>query len=177
MNSFILTTERQLSPDNNLVKDHEPIYVSGKRTAWKEQLIQVLSKNCGCTFLIEKDGSVSKTKYYLVGRKNNIAITRTLYEKLSNHIHELAISDMHGAGKIVINSYCLGFIEALKEHAGDTSCSTKLEQEAKHYMKLIHYYVPILNSLNNSKIDSIAFEFGKNKGKLIDLRLLISEIN
>jgi hypothetical protein len=158
--------------DNALTKDNNAIYISGRRTAWKEQLIDVLSRYCGCTYLIEKDHETKSSTYYLVGRKSNITQMRALWVLLSASIHEEANTAARGNGRIVINSFCLGFVEGLKELV-ETSAfvieSTKMQQEAKHYMRLTHYEVPAVCSYNNSHIDEIAFQCGKMRGQTVNL--------
>lgn len=158
--------------DNTLAKDNEPLYVSGRRTAWKEQLIDVLSRYCGVTYVIEKDPTTKSSVYYLVGRKNNISSMRALWHRLSSDIHETANENAKGSGRIVINSFCLGFVDGLKEIV-ETSAfiieKMRMQQEAKHYARLTHYEVPAVFSYNNSQVDDVAFQFGKMKGRAVNL--------
>lgn len=161
--------------NNALTKDADPLYISGRRTAWKEQLIDVLSQYCGVTYLIEKDPATKSSRYYLVGRKNNIASMRVLWQHLSSDIHESANVTAKGSGRIVINSFCLGFVEGLKEIVQTSPFiieKTRMQQEAKHYMRLSHYEVPAVCSYNNSQVDDAAFQFGKIKGQTINLSAL-----
>lgn len=169
---FKLPSLGEFKVDNLLTKDLTPIYISGRRTAWKENLIKALSRYCGCTFLTEKDYTDKTTKYYLVGRKYNITVMRVLWNWLTTRIHDTAKGDAIGSGRIIINSYCLGYVEGLEETINTSPSiikTTQQEQEAKHYMKLIHYTVDYAPPCNNSHIDNIAFELGKFKGKALDL--------
>lgn len=158
--------------DNSLAKDQDPIYISGRRTAWKEQLIDVLSRYCGVTYLIVKDPATKSAKYYLVGRRNNIATMRALWQHLSSDIHESANLMAKGSGRIVINSFCLGYVDGLKDMVETSPFiieKTRMQQEAKHYMRLTNYEVPVVSSYNNSQVDDVAFQCGKIKGQTINL--------
>ena len=97
----------------SLIKDTVPIYTSGHRTAWKEELIKTLVEMYGCSFTIEKN-MIGKTEYHLVGHESNISKIRTLWNSLTLQIGNFAKLHVGGSGKVAIQSYCLGYVEGLR---------------------------------------------------------------
>jgi hypothetical protein len=173
----VITRGGELKIENSLTKDATPIYISGRRTAWKEQLIKALSRYCGCSFTTEKDSTGKNTQYYLVGRRYNIAAMRALWNWLTNRIQDNAKNDVVGAGRIIVNSYCLGFVAGIEKivNASPTIVATShLAQEAKHYMRLTHYELQTVPPCNNSNIDQIAFAHGQLKGESVNLNQLVN---
>lgn len=159
------------APTNYLAKDAAPLHVAGRRVAWKERLIAVLAAYCGCSYAVERDagGSVA---YYLVGRQQNTSKMRGLWEWLSLRIHAGAMHDARGNGRIVINSYCLGFVEGLENLINDSpssDLSRANKVEAENYRRLSNSANELASCIGNSNIDEIAFDCGKTKGQMTEL--------
>lgn len=156
---------------NELLKDISPIYISGRRSAWKEKLIKLICSYCGCSFLSERD-NVRLTKYYLIGRRMHIAAARAMWDLLSDHIHDSALAYGQGEGRTIINSYCIGFVDGLEESVKNSPYSyhmLKNEREATHYAKLINYSAIELQECSQPNTDKSAYQLGKSHGQLIKL--------
>jgi hypothetical protein len=162
--------------------DVEPIYESGKVTAWKCLLIQVLCRQYGCSSWNDCDYSGRKiSRYKLVGRKSDISVVRYMYAYLLSECTRLSLAEAKGMGRVFIASYCEGFVHGVKEQLkasrvevekqATSSAIVKIDaraEEAREAMYKMHNLKAVKGSSYRQR-DGMAFNAGKVRGQNIHL--------
>ena len=169
--------------DDPLIQDDGFLYETGRIVRWKSILAYVLSKHYGCALfnsLILINGRKS-SRYKLIGRKSDIEITKYMFNWLLLECQRLVKQEAYGNGKIFAQSYCIGFVEGIRnqlkssreeisQQANQQAISriNSREKEATDFMHKLHK-LKNAPSLKASQIDPMAFNAGMDRGKSLHL--------
>lgn len=164
-----------------IIEDNDPIYETGRITPWKSSLVAVLAKHYGCAVYnsVHYPNGRKASRYKLIGRTNDISITKYMFNWLMLECQRLSENEARGKGKIFAASYCQGFVAGIRqqlnksrEEAKQTASENSIikinarEQEAIEMMNKLH-------NLRNSRVQSSAkfdydgYSAGKDRGKAI----------
>src|SRR5690606_6359767 len=152
------------------IKDSEVIYTSGHRTAWKEQLLKLLSKYCGCATVVKKENNI--VKYSLAGKPRSIRLMKMLWVWLSFYIRDNA-NKAFASGKIAVNSYCLGYLKGLEEsiiaNTPSFVFSLRESEEAKFFVKMSQFDNHEVPECNHFHTNQLLFKQGYLDGNELKL--------
>ena len=156
------------------IRENEPLFSSGKRSVWKEELLSSLCRYIGCSFVYKKEGKIISC--FLIGRKPRIEACRVIWNNLISLIENKA-SNLRGYGKSAFNSYYLGFVSGINsivaQNVSEYGETAMIQEEAKFYANLsLESFYDAPESIHAQVIDSV-FNDGKMFGIQTDLKSLV----
>ena len=178
--------ESSIQFEEPIIQDSDPLYQTGRITAWKSHLVYVLTKHYGVAYYNDvsfpKDRKVSN--YRMVGKASDIQIVRYMFSWLSMECDRLAAKEAKGSdmGRVYVASYQEGFVAGVakqleisrQEIKKEASAAAMIKIDARYQLSKDEMYklVPSLKSVKSSsarQINGSAFAKGMEKGKSIHL--------
>ena len=165
-------------------EDPEYLYETGKVTPWKMAMVGMLVRHYGCSHWLDNTYATGRkvTRIKVVGRKSDISIVKYMNSWLTLECQRLADKEVKGCGRIVIGSYCSGFVagvsaqlKASRAEAATTCSSSALvkidarAEEAREALYKMHTDLRTIKSRSYAHTDYNAFAAGKSKGQSIHL--------
>lgn len=88
------------------VDEGNPIYVGGKRAWWREILVDVITRENGCTHFVRSSWRGKNMIHYIfVGRPSDTAVARYLYAFCEAEVVRLTKQHSAGRGAIYANTF------------------------------------------------------------------------
>lgn len=167
-----------------VIEDDSYIYETGRIIPYKQHLVMTLASHYGCAVFnncyFPEGRKVSR--YKLLGRKSDIKIIQYMFAYLTSEIARLSEQEVKGQGKVVVFSYCNGFVSGIAEQlrlsrkeAENTSTSNAIVKinarvkEADDFMRSTHNNLKTVKAHSHSQHDHDAYSAGKIKGKSVHL--------
>lgn len=175
---------------DQMVEDDSFIYETGRVIPWKRALVNVLISHYGVACYNDQHFPEGRkvSRFKLVGRSSDIQITRYMFAWLSNECQRLADHQVKGQGRIVVASYCEGFVNGVAlqlrasrqevQQAATSSAIVKLnarEQEARDFMYAKYSDMKKSKYKSHSQIDAGAFTAGQQQGQRVHLGAALTE--
>jgi len=177
----IIGSDSSLDP---IIEDDSYVYETGRISPWKQNLVMTLSSHYGCAVFnncyYPEGRKVSR--YKLLGRKSDIQIVQYMFAYLVLECQRLSDAEVKGQGKVVVFSYCNGFVSGIAEQlhlsrkeVEKTSTSNAIVKinarvkEADDFMRLAHKNLKTVKSYSHSQHDKNAYYAGQTKGKNIHI--------
>lgn len=172
---------------------HSPLYVAWRITEWRMQLGFVLARHYGCAgyqksnYETTINGDSHKvTRLWIVGRKSDCEIVDYLYDWVSNKIEALSKKECRGQGRIIANSYCVGFVEGIRQQLAlqkaeiarqaeienKSTALARVENRGNESYRAMYALVPGLKKRVNTSqalIAGSAYQQGVSAGKNLSL--------
>ncbi len=103
--------------EEEIEEDSEIAYETGKITEWKRLLLTYISNHYGCYLYNNIDRTTGRkvSKYKLIGRRSDIAITKYMFNWLLLECSRLSLQEAKGKGRVYVASYCLGFTHGVNK--------------------------------------------------------------
>lgn len=181
-------SEHDIAVEHNesdpIIEDDSYIYETGRVTPWKNTLIYVLSNHYGVANFNDNYFPEGRkvSRFKLVGRTSDIHIVRYMFAWLMTECQRLADAQVKGRGRVVVASYCEGFVAGLaaqlqisrKEAQQNASSEAiiKLDsrlQESRNFMYQKYSNMKKVTTKSHSQRDLSAFVAGQQQGKNIHL--------
>jgi len=184
-------SEIDLAVDSNesdpLIEDDGFIYETGRVIPWKKSLVGVLCHHYGVAHFNDNDYPNGRlvSRFKLLGRKSDIAITRYMFAWLLSECQRLADGEAKGKGRIFVASYCQGFVAGIKAQLAKSRDEAKLLASSQAMIKLdsrleesrafmySKYNLRNTKGSSASQIDPNAYYSGKSRGDSIHLGAVI----
>jgi hypothetical protein len=172
------------SESDPIIEDDSYLYETGRVTPWKNTLIHVLTTHYGVAHYIDAHFPEGRkvSRFKLVGRTSDIHIVRYMFAWLISECQRLANSQVKGQGRVVVASYCDGFVTGLasqlqvsrKEAQQNVSSEAiiKLDsrlQESRNFMYQKYSDMKKVKAKSQAQRDLGAFVAGQQQGKNIHL--------
>lgn len=176
-------SENDLTEDGGIIIDPTYIYETGRVNPWKNKLVNVLAKHYGCVSYNDNTFNGNGrlvSRFRLVGRRTDVSIARYLFNYLVE-VCELLAGAVKGCGRIVVASYCLGFVRGVeeqlelsrKELISENTCGAMvlLERRSEESDNFLRKTIPVVDKkiYSKNKIDNNAFQAGMTEGKKTNL--------
>lgn len=181
-------SEHDLAIDNAesdpIIEDDSYIYETGRIIPWKNVLIHVLTTHYGVAHYIDAHYPEGRkvSKFKLVGRTSDIHIVRYMFAWLIAECQRLADSQVKGRGRVVVASYCEGFVTGLAsqlqtsrkevQQTVSSEAITKLDsrlEESRNFMYQKYSDIKQVKAKSHVQRDVSAFIAGQQQGKNIHL--------
>jgi len=175
------TNDATLDP---LMEDDHYIYETGRITQYKVSLIGVLVKHYGCAWFNDNTRETGRkvSRYKLIGKKSDIQIINYMYAWLLLECQRLSDQEAKGKGHIFVASYCMGFVNGIKNQLEKSRAEVKVqassqamvrldarESEARNFMYNIHNNLRKVKGSSSQRLDRNAFAYGSERGASIHL--------
>ncbi|CAB4196714.1 Domain of unknown function DUF2786 [uncultured Caudovirales phage] len=170
-----------------LMEDNGFIYETGRIIPWKKSLVGVLCQHYGVANFNDNDYPNGRliSRFKLLGRKSDIAITRYMFTWLLAECQRLADSEAKGKGRIFVASYCQGFVAGIKAQLAKSRNEARVLASSQAMVKLdsrldearafmySKYNLRNAKASSASQIDANAYYSGKSRGDSIHLGAVI----
>jgi hypothetical protein len=171
------TNEDEIDP---MEEDQDFVYESGRITAWKVSLVNVLASHYGLAIINKPDYSTGRmtSRYRLVGRRNDIAVAKYMFSYLMNECLRLSVSEARGRGRIFAASYYQGFVSGIREQLNASRVEAKKNateaaiikidsrsKEANDFLNGQYKSLKYSKHTSQSQIDCYAYGKGQVAGK------------
>lgn len=175
-------SEDELNDSSPIIRDTVPIYETGRVIPWKSSLANILAAHygCACVNLTDRSSGRQYSRYTLVGRKEDLEITRYMFTWLEAECHRLS-SEVKGQGHIAVFSWCRGFVAGVahqlslsraevKQESTETAI-VKLDNRLEESKKEMYNIFPDITKAppSKSRYDYDAYNRGIIKGKSISI--------
>lgn len=164
-------------------EDPDYIYATGKVTMWKWTLLNVLAQHYGCTIWNDTSFDTGRqfSRFRSVGRKSDLTILRYMFAWLTMECSRIT-KNFAGSGRIVINSYCDGFVSGIRQQLAKSREEVKAEassnaivlinarsEEAKTWLFAQRTNLRTVKMASHAHRDRSAYSAGQERGRNMHL--------
>jgi len=164
--------------DEEITRDHEPLYNGRNSISWKVSLAEAVSRSNNCRVFLS-GGTIN-----IVGKQTPVALTRFLYSYVQSEIERLSAAAMQvnsGAGKSYSNNFKLGAVTAVRDNLKRSRAEINTKYSGTQAMVIVNNESREVDSWLSrnmslrtktrvhTKYDNNARSDGYNAGSRIDL--------
>ena len=121
--------------DEEITRDHEPLYNGRNSISWKSSLADAVSRSNNCRVFLS-GGTIN-----IVGKQTPVALTRFLYSYVQSEIERLSAAAMQinsGAGKSYSNNFKLGAVTAVRDNLKQSQATVQAKYSGSQAMVIIN---------------------------------------
>jgi hypothetical protein len=176
--------EIDIESSDPVEEDTDYLYESGKITAWKSSLANILVRHYGCACYNDCGYATGRkvSRYKLVGKRSDIGIIRYMFSYLTAEAARLSEKEAKGKGRVFVASYCMGFVRGVDEQLKKSRVEAQKDATSAAIVKIdgrasaaraelyrLHTNLRSGKATSHSQIDPRAFDMGKAKGSNLHL--------